>query len=236
MTRLAVLIGAGPGLGTALAKRFAKEKYKVALIARDSERLATLVKEIEAAGGQAFAVAADVTNENNVRAAFEEIRQQGTPEVLLYNAASPFELKGILEIKPTDFVDHWRINCLGALLAAQEVLADMVKQKRGTIIFTGATASLRGNTNVADFAVGKFSLRALAQSMAREFGPQGVHVAHVIIDGQIATPKVLSYFPNRSLDSFLNPVAIAETFWQLHQQDSTAWTHEMDLRPAIEKF
>jgi NAD(P)-dependent dehydrogenase (short-subunit alcohol dehydrogenase family) len=124
----------------------------------------------------------------------------------------------------------------GAFYAAQQVLPAMIESGRGTILFTGATASLRGSARFSALAVGKFGLRALAQSMAREFGPQGIHVAHVIIDGQINTPRMREMSPDREYHTMLSPDAIAETYWQLHTQDRTAWTLELDLRPSVESF
>ncbi|RDI43735.1 SDR family NAD(P)-dependent oxidoreductase [Aquicella lusitana] len=233
---LAVLIGAGPGLGAAIAKRFARENYIVAMISRHQAPLQTLADEIKESGGMAIAFPADVTQEEDVKSVFTTLRKYGHPEVLIYNAASKFELNGIGDIAPDDFIQNWKVMCLGGLLTSQQVLPDMVQQKKGTIIFSGATASLRGGAKLAAFAVGKFSQRALAQSMAREFGPKGIHVAHVIIDGQIATPAVLKHFPDRPLNTFLNPDAIAETYWYLHLQDPSTWTHELDLRPSVEKF
>lgn len=233
---IAVIVGAGAGLGTALAKRFARENFTVALIARNKDHLQSLADDIKQMGGKAIAFSADVTQEEEVAATFNAIRQQGSIQVLIYNAASRFELKSICDISPSAFVDHWKITCLGGLLSAQQVIPDMQKQKQGTIIFSGATAALRGGAHLAGFAVGKFSQRALAQSMARELGPVGIHVAHVVIDGYIATPAVRQFFPDRPLDTFLNPDAIAETYWQIHCQHPTAWTQELDIRPAVEKF
>ena len=129
-----------------------------------------------------------------------------------------------------------KANCAGAFYAAQSVLPAMLEQGRGTVILTGATASMRGSAKFSALATGKFALRALAQSMAREFGPQGIHVAHAIIDGQIDTPRVRSMSPDRDASTMLSPDAIAEAYWQLHRQDASAWTHELDLRPAVETF
>jgi NAD(P)-dependent dehydrogenase (short-subunit alcohol dehydrogenase family) len=143
---------------------------------------------------------------------------------------------GILELTPEQFDDCFRANCSGALYGAQEVLPAMLEKERGTLILTGATASLRGSANFAALATGKFGLRALAQSMAREFGPQGIHVAHVVIDGQINTPSLRETQPDREEHTTLSPDAIADTYWQLHAQDPTAWTLELDLRPAVEEF
>ena len=128
------------------------------------------------------------------------------------------------------------MNCLGGFLSAQAVLPGMLERRRGTVIFSGATASLRGSARFAGIAVGKFGLRALAQSMARELGPKGIHVAHVVIDGGINTPRVKAMLPERDPETFLDPAAIAETYWSLHSQDASAWSQEVDLRPSVEKF
>ena len=159
----------------------------------------------------------------------------GEPEVFVYNAGA-FQMGGILELSPEQFDDCFRANCSGAFYGAQQVLPAMVERGSGTIILTGATAALRGSARFAALATGKFGLRALAQSMAREFGPQGIHVAHVIIDGQINTPRLREDQPDREESTTLSPDSIAETYWQLHTQDPTAWTLELDLRPALESF
>nr|MBA2440861.1 SDR family NAD(P)-dependent oxidoreductase [Rubrobacter sp.] len=167
---------------------------------------------------------------------FDRVREElGTPEVFVYNAGA-FQMGGILELTPEQFDDCLRANCSGGFLGAREVLPGMVEMGRGTIILTGATASLRGGARFAALSTGKFALRALSQSMAREFGPQGVHVAHVVVDGQIDTPRVRGMSPDREESTMLSPGSIAETYWQLHSQDPSAWTLEMDLRPAVESF
>jgi len=234
---VAVIVGVGPGLGFSVAKRFASENFNVVLIARNKEQLQTLADELNHTEEKAFVFLADMANQESIISAFEQVKQKFKKiDVLIYNASSKFALKNISELIPDDFMNSWKICCLGGLLSAQQVLPEMLKNNKGTIIFTGATSAMRGNIGTAAFAAGKFSQRALAQSMARELGPKGIHVVHVIIDGQIATPDVLQYFPNRPIESFLNPNKIAEVYWQLYQQDKTVWTHEIDLRPAIEKF
>jgi NAD(P)-dependent dehydrogenase (short-subunit alcohol dehydrogenase family) len=159
----------------------------------------------------------------------------GDPEVFVYNAGA-FQMGGILEVTPEQFDDCLRANCSGAFYAAQQVLPAMVENGRGTVILTGATAALRGSAKFAALATGKFGLRALAQSMAREFGQRGIHVAHTVIDGQIRTPMLREAQPDREESTTLSPDAIAEAYWQLHAQDPTAWTLELDLRPAVESF
>ena len=234
--RVAAVLGVGPGLGTALARRFAREGFAVALMARSEESVADARREIEASGGTTLFVPTDATDPASVESAFGTVRQElGDPEVFIYNAGA-FQMGGILEIEPEKFDECFRANCAGAFYAARQVLPAMAAAGRGTVLLTGATAALRGSARFAALAVGKFGLRALAQSMAREFGPQGIHVAHVIIDGQIDTPRVRERDPDREAHTMLSPDAIAGTYWQLHSHDPTAWTLELDLRPAVERF
>lgn len=234
--QVAAIVGVGPGLGAAVARRFAREGYAVALIARREESLSGAREEIESEGGTALAVTADATDAGSVSSAFEKVRSElGDPEVFVYNAGA-FQMGGILEITPEQFDDCLRANCSGALYAAQQVLPAMVEAGHGTAILTGATAALRGSARFSALATGKFALRALAQSMAREFGPQGIHVAHTIIDGQIETPRLRESSPDREESTTLSPDAIAETYWQLHVQDPRTWTMELDLRPSGESF
>lgn len=233
---VAVVLGVGPGLGVAIARRFACEGFAIGLMARSQESLSAGREEIEGAGGAVLAVQVDATDAASVTRAFDEVRQElGDPRVFVYNAGA-FQMGGILELTPEQFDDCFRANCSGAFYGAQQVLPAMLEQGHGTVIFTGATAALRGGANFAALATGKFGLRALAQSMAREFGPQGIHVAHVVIDGQIDTPRVREMSPEREEHTMLSPDAIAENYWWLHAQDPTAWTLELDLRPSVESF
>jgi NAD(P)-dependent dehydrogenase (short-subunit alcohol dehydrogenase family) len=234
--RVAAVLGVGPGLGAAVARRFAGEGFCVALMARREESVAGVREEIEGGGGTALSFSADATDPDSVAASFERVRGElGDPEVFVYNAGA-FQMGGILDLSPQQFDKCFRANCAGAFYAAQQVMPAMVEAGRGTIVLTGASAALRGRANFSALAVGKFGLRALAQSMAREFGPQGIHVSHVIVDGQINTPRAREMFPDRADHTLLSPDAIAETYWQLHSQDPTAWTLELDLRPAVESF
>lgn len=231
MAKVAIVIGAGPGLGAAVARRFARGGFIVGVVARKRETTAALAEEI---GGRSFA--ADTTDPAAVTALFGEIRKElGAPDVLVYNA-SAFQMGGILDVSPEQFEQCWQVGCFGAFLCAREVLPAMAERGGGTVLLTGATASLRGSAKFSCLAVGKFGLRALGQSMAREFGERGVHVAHVVIDGQIDSERARGWAPNRPSHGFLAPEAIAETYWQLHEQPSNAWTLEIDLRPGIEKF
>jgi NAD(P)-dependent dehydrogenase (short-subunit alcohol dehydrogenase family) len=234
--KTAAILGVGPGLGAAVARRFAREGFAVALMARREGSVAGVREEIEGAGGTALPVSADATDPASVAAAFDQIRSNlGAPEVFVYNAGA-FQMGGILDLSPEEFDECFKANCAGAFYAAQRVLPAMVEAGRGTVLLTGATAALRGGARFSALAVGKFGLRALSQSMAREFGPQGIHVAHIVVDGQIDTPRVREMSPGREDHTMLSSDAIAETYWQLHSQDRTAWTLELDLRPAVESF
>lgn len=228
-TKVAAVFGVGPGLGAAVARRFALEGYAVGLFARGEASLRQVRRELESVGGRAGSYVADGTQEGSVREAFARLREElGPPEVLVYNAGA-FTVGGVLELEPTAFEAAWRVNCLGGFLCAREVVPAMLERGRGTLLFTGATASLRGSARFAGLAVGKFGLRALAQSLARELGPRGIHVAHVVVDGRIGSG-------GRSEPGQLSPEALAETYWQLHRQEASAWTQELDVRPASEKF
>jgi NAD(P)-dependent dehydrogenase (short-subunit alcohol dehydrogenase family) len=234
MSKVAVVIGAGPGLGAAVARRFAREQLAVAVVARNGNTVAPIAEQIASTGGVARPYTADVTDASSVAALFVSIRAAlGAPDVLVYNAGA-FQIGSVLELSPDAFERAWRANCLGAFLCAREVAGAMVERGSGTILLTGATASLRGSARFSALAVGKFGLRALAQSMARELGDKGVHVAHIVIDGQIESERTRQ--AGRDAATVLAPDAIAETYWQLHAQDRTAWTLELDLRPAVEKF
>ena len=234
--RVAAILGVGPGLGASIARRFAREGFAVGLMARREESLSGAREEVEGEGGTVVSVETDATDAVSVAGAFDQVRDDlGDPEVFVYNAGA-FQMGGILELDPEQFDNCLRANCSGAFYGAQQVLPSMVERGRGTIILTGATASLRGSARFAALSTGKFGLRALAQSIAREFWPQGIHVAHVVIDGQINTPRVREMSPGREEHTMLSPNAIAEAYWQLHTQDPTAWTLELDLRPALESF
>lgn len=230
------IVGVGPGLGAALATRFAREGHAVALLARGAEHRDVVAQRIRAGGGSAHGYACDAGNAESVAKAFERVRTDfGDPGVLIYNAGV-FAVGGLLELPVDAFENAWRVNCLGGFLAARAVVPAMLQRGQGTLLFTGATAALRGGARFAGLAVGKFGLRALAQSLARELGPKGVHVAHVVIDGQIDSPAARQRNPGRAAETFLDPATIAETYWQLHAQLRTAWTLEQDLRPAVEHF
>ncbi len=234
--KVAAVLGVGPGLGSAVARRFAREGFSVALMARREESVSGVRREIEEGGGKALPVSTDATDPASVAAAFGRVRGElGDPGVFVYNAGA-FQVGGILDLSPEKFDECFRTNCAGAFYAARHVLPAMVEGGGGTILLTGATAALRGGAGFSALAVGKFGLRALAQSMAREFGPQGVHVAHIVIDGQINTPRMRGVSGGREDHTMLSPDAIAEAYWHLHAQHPTAWTLELDLRPSVERF
>jgi NAD(P)-dependent dehydrogenase (short-subunit alcohol dehydrogenase family) len=229
------VVGVGPGLGAALARRFSKE-YSVALIARGEDKLVGLAKEIEAAGGKAIAVSADFSKPADIAAAFDKVRHGlGEVDVLLYNAAMrPFGK--LMDTKPSTFENTWRVTTFGAFLAAQEVVPAMLKRGSGAIIFTGATAGIKPFPTSAAFGPAKFAMRGLAQVMARDLQPQGIHVAYVNVDGAIDMPAIRERFPQITEDAMLKPSAIAETYWHLAHQDRSAWSHDVDVRPFKEKW
>jgi len=234
--RVIFVLGVGPGLGAAVARRFGREGFAVGLLARKAESIGPVEKELAASGVRVAQALADATDAASVKAGIARVTEElGSPDVFVYNAGA-FKMGGVLEITPGEFDECWRANCAGAFYATQQVLTAMVPKKRGTILLTGATASLRGSARFSCLAVGKFGLRALAQSLAREFGPQGIHVAHVVIDGQIDLPRTRQMMPGRAVETFLSPDAIADTYFHITTQHPSAWTLEVDLRPAAEKF
>ena len=229
--RVAMVVGVGGGLGAALGRRFAEAGMNVALAARGDAITAPLAEEIK---GSAYPV--DVTDEAAVEALFDRLRDDlGEPDLVVFNAGA-FQRTTVLEATAADFERCWRIGCLGGFLIGRAAARGMAARGSGTIIFTGATAALRGGAGFINLAVGKFGLRALAQSMARELGPRGVHIAHAVIDGQIDGPAHADRRADIAAGALLDPNAIAETYYQIHLQDRTAWTQELDLRPAVEKF
>lgn len=236
MNETALVIGVGPGLGAALCRRFAAADMSVAMCARTTEFPDTLAKEINRSGGESRTYSLDTTVESDVLSLFTRVAADlSEPDLVVYNAGA-YQRAGILEASAEDFRRCWRAGCFGGFLIGREAARVMASRGSGTILFTGATASIRGGAQFFNLAVGKFGLRALAQSMARELGPMGVHVAHVIIDGQINSPRYSKLTGERGDDGLLDPKAIAETYYQLHRQHRSAWTQEIDLRPWVEKF
>ncbi len=238
--KAALVIGAGDATGGAIARRFAREGFATCAVRRHADKLAPLVDAIRAEGGVAHPYGVDARDEEAVVAMVDAIeREVGAIEVYVFNIGANVPA-GILDETARKFFKVWEMACLAGFITAREVARRMVVRGRGTMLFTGATASLRGSANFAAFAGAKHALRALAQSMARELGPKGVHVAHVVVDGAIDTEFIRTQFPERYAakadDGILDPEHIAENYWYLHTQPRDAWTFELDLRPWIERW
>jgi short-subunit dehydrogenase len=238
--RVALIVGAGDSTGGAIARRFAQGGYTVCATRRDQAKLQPLVEGIRAAGGQAHGFASDARNEEEVVALVEKIESEiGAIEVFVFNIGANVRTS-VLEETARRYYKIWEMACFAGFLTSREAAKRMVARERGTMIFTGATASLRGSANFAAFAGAKAALRALAQSMARELGPKNIHVAHVVVDGAIDTEFIRTTFPERyalkDQEGILSPDHIADTYWYLHQQPRDAWTFELDLRPYMEKW
>jgi NAD(P)-dependent dehydrogenase (short-subunit alcohol dehydrogenase family) len=238
--KVALVIGAGDATGGAIARRFAREGFTACVTRRNADKLAPLVESIAREGGKARAFGTDARKQEQMTALIEEIeRDIGPIEVAVFNIGGNVRFP-IRETTSRVYFKVWEMCAFAGFLMGREVAKAMVPRGRGTILFTGATASVRGGSGFSAFSGGKHALRALAQSMARELGPEGIHVAHVIIDGAIDTQFIQTMFPERyklkDQDGILNPEAIAEAYWQLHLQQRSAWTHEMDLRPWLETW
>lgn len=234
--KTAVVAGIGPGLGSSLARAFAKEGYAVALLSRRREASEPVAEQIRAVKGTALVLPTDVTKREGVKQTVEKIRAElGPATVLAYNA-SGYGRGPFLELDPDVIRQSFEVGAMGAVYLAQAIIPDMLKAGGGFISLTGATAALRGRANFAPLAIAKSSLRMLGQSLAREFHPKGIHVVHVIVDGQIETPKLRSRTPDRSPDTTIPPDAIAEAVVHAYRQPRNAWTHEIDIRPYVENF
>ena len=240
-TRTSILVvGAGDATGGAIARRFAREGLIACVTRRSADALEPLVAQIRADGGEAHGFASDARREADVETLVAHIEREIAPiEVAVFNIGANVRFS-VTETTERVYRKVWEMGALAGFLMGREVAKAMLPRGRGTIIFTGATASVRGSAGFAAFAGAKHALRALAQSMARELGPKGVHVAHVVIDGAIDTRFIAENFPERyatrSEDGILSPDAIAENYWNLHRQPRSAWTHELDLRPWIEAW
>ena len=234
-----IIIGAGPGLGSSLARKFAKEGHHVFVVRRErhSEELNSLCDEIKEFGGSATAIPSDAREEEQVISLFSEVAKSGPINCVVFNIGANVFFS-IEETTSRVFRKIWEMGTFAGFLVGREAAKHM--KDKGTIIFTGATASMRGGSGFAAFSSAKFGLRAVAQSLARELGPKGIHVAHTIIDGAIDHPWIKENFPDiyklKEVDGILNPDHIAEAYYNLHLQEKTAWTHELDLRPYMEKF
>ncbi len=234
-----IIIGAGPGLGSSLARKFAKEGHHVFAVRRErhSEELNSLCDEIKESGGSAKAIPSDAREEEQVISLFSEVAKSGPIDCVVFNIGANVFFS-IEETTSRVFRKIWEMGTFAGFLVGREAAKHM--KDKGTIIFTGATASMRGGSGFAAFSSAKFGLRAVAQSLARELGPKGIHVAHTVIDGAIDHPWIKENFPDiyklKEVDGILNPDDIAEAYYNLHLQKKTAWTHELDLRPYMEKF
>ena len=239
---VALIIGAGDATGGAIARRFAREGYQAVITrrARHLAQLETLAERIRADGGIAHAYGVDAREEEEMVPFVERVdREIGPVAVAVYNIGANVRFP-ITGTTTRVFRKVWEMACYGGFLLGREAARHMIPRERGTILFTGATASVRGASGFAAFAAGKHGLRAVAQSMARELGPKNIHVAHVVIDGAIDTAFIADMFPERyalrDREGILDPEAIAENYWTLHVQPRNAWTHELDLRPWIETW
>ncbi|MGH7858585.1 MAG: SDR family NAD(P)-dependent oxidoreductase [Candidatus Binatia bacterium] len=241
--RKAVVVGVGPesGLGGALCRRFGREGLHVYVAGRTREKIDAIAAAIVAGGGQATPVLTDTTREEEVIRLFEiaERGEEGVVDLVVYNAGNA-HMGDFRQVEASTFESVWRVGCFGGFLVGREAARRMLPRERGTVLFTGASASLRGRTGFAAFAAAKAGLRMIAQSMAREYGPQGIHVAHVVIDGGIAGDKIIKGIPRFAQavgpDGLIGLEGLAEAYWQLYLQAKTAWTHELDLRTYKESF
>ncbi|MGP1352730.1 MAG: SDR family NAD(P)-dependent oxidoreductase [Parasphingopyxis sp.] len=232
-------VGAERGLGAAIARRFAAEGLHTIVSGRTKDKLDAVVESIAADGGSAEALAGDATDAGDIAALLDHAAAQGAIDAVIYNVGNnaiiPFA-----ELTSEQFEQFWRVCCLGGMLTAKAAMPILAEQGHGSMLFTGASASLRGRPAFAHFAAAKAGLRMLAQSLAREYGPEGVHVGHVVVDGVIDGEMVRSrfgeYLEQLGEDGSLDPDAIAENFWHLHSQHRSAWTHEIDLRPFKENW
>ena len=242
----AVVFGVGTerGIGGAVCKRFAREGYHVLVAGRTPAKIEEVVKAIQAEGkGSAEAVPTDVTNEASVIAAFDRAmnpRNGREPADVVISNAGNNAIIDFTQLTAEQFEDFWRVGCFSGFLIGREAARRLVPLGRGTIIFTGASGSLRGKPGFAHFAAAKAGLRMISQSMAREYGPKGIHVAHVVVDGGIDGDRLRKFVPQMAErlgnDGLLGPEAIVENYWMLHQQHRSAWTQELDVRPFKENW
>jgi len=238
--KVALIIGAGDAIGSAIARKFASAGFTVCAARRNADKLEPLVTEIEAAGGNIHAFAFDARSEEKTEVLFAEIEDTiGEIEVVVFNIGANVPMS-ILDTSSRKFHKIWEMACFAGFLSGREAARYMTKRKRGTIIFTGATASMRGAAGFGAFASAKHGLRALAQSMARELGPQNIHVAHVVIDAAVDTAWIEGMLPDyserKAEGAIVNPDELAANYLMLHEQPRTGWTFELDVRPWKEKW
>ena len=236
---LVVGVGASRGLGAAIARRFAKGGHPVVIAGRNAEKLAKVEQEIRASGAKVVVVTGDAASPADAKRFVAAAEALAPLAVAVHNAGSN-EPTPFLKITEEQFTRHWREHVLGGFSVAQAAIPALLKNGGGSLFFTGASGSLRGKANFAPFASAKAALRNLAQSIAREFGPQNIHVGHVVVDGGIEGDRLLSRMPQlkdqRGPDGMLNVDAIAESYWFMHHQQRSAWTLELDVRPWAENF
>lgn len=236
MPQIAVIAGVGPGLGAAVARKFAKEGCHLALLSRSSPYIINLSNRLEETGITVLPIPTDITDSTQVEASFDQIREElGAPDILV-NHAGNAAWGNLSELTPDAFESAWRVCTLGAFLCVKQVVPDMIQKKSGTILFSGATSAVRGRAGAIAFSSAKYAMRGLASSLAREVGPQGIHVAHIIIDGVINTPSLREQYQFEEGEPLLEPDAIADTYWALIQQEKSAWSFEVDVRPHNEEF
>ncbi|PSP96150.1 short-chain dehydrogenase [Halobacteriales archaeon QH_8_68_33] len=233
MARTAVIAGVGPGLGESLARKFAREGCDVGLLARSEEYVDDLADDLPD-HGDGIGVQTDISDPQQVETAFDAVRDALGPVDILVNHASAGSWKGLMDASLAEFERAFAINGRGAFLCSREAVGDMLAGDGGTVIFTGATSAVRGRGGAIGFSAAKFAARGMAEDMARELGPEGIHVAHVVVDGQILPADGRA--PDRDRESYLDPDEIAESYWHLVEQDRSAWTLELDLRPHVEEF
>lgn len=236
MSKIAVIAGVGPGLGAAIARKFANEGCNLALLSRSSPYIINLSNKLEESGVVVLPIPTDITDATQVSASFAQIREElGAPDILV-NHAGNAAWGNLSELTPEAFENSWRVCTLGAFLCVKQVVQDMIEKGSGTILFSGATSAVRGRAGAIAFSSAKFAMRGLASSLAREVGPHGIHVAHVIIDGIIDSPNLRERYELKQDEPLLQPDAIAATYWALVQQERSAWTFEVDVRPHNEEF
>ncbi len=236
MSRTAVIAGVGPGLGAAVARKFANEGCNLALLSRSSPYIINLSNRLEERGISVLPIPTDITDSMQVEASFGQIREElGAPDILVSHAGNA-AWGNLSELTPEAFENAWRVCTLGAFLCVKQVVPGMIEKGNGTILFSGATSAVRGRAGAIAFSSAKYAMRGLASSLAREIGPQGIHVAHIIIDGVINTPNLRERYRVQEGDPLLEPDAIADTYWALIQQEKSAWSFEVDVRPHNEEF
>ena len=241
--KVALLVGAGDAIGAAVARRFAQGGYTVCIARREADKSRALVEELRSKGHSAIAMSTDARNEEEIQRLFREVEEQVGPiSVCLFNAGSNVQ-KPLLDTSGKLFFKAWELACYAGFLVGREAAKYMVPRRSGTILFTGATASIRGSSGFAAFASAKFGLRAVAQAMARELGPKNIHVVHLLIDAGVDSEAIHERMKARGVDpatlapdTLTKTASIAEAYWYAHSQARDGWTHELDLRPAAEKW